>query len=61
LLDGGVHYPFHKSPLLIPILSQCTQSTNFRCIFLRFIVILYCHLCLGLPVILPFRFSTNIL
>jgi hypothetical protein len=44
-----VHCNVHKSPQLVPVLSQMNPAQNSHPISLRSIVILSFHICLGLP------------
>ena len=58
LWNPMVHYRFHNSPPLVPVLSQINPVSYHR-IYLRATSILTFHLCLGLAVsILPSRFLT---
>jgi hypothetical protein len=54
LWNPKVHYRFHNSPPMVPILSwtRCIQSTPSHPILLRSILILSSYLHLGLPNIL---------
>jgi hypothetical protein len=55
------HYRVHKTPPLVPILSQINSIHTIPC-YLRSILIWSTHLCLGLPSgLFPSGFPTNIL
>jgi hypothetical protein len=55
LWDSKVHYRFHKSPPLVPNLSQVNQAHIIPS-YLRSILILSTHLCLGLLAFPPISY-----